>query len=233
MAHKIKQLNQRFHEIAALKNNFHLVERHVGPRHDRRSERETHSFVQKSEDDPADEEDIPVLPIVGIGGMGKTALAKLVFNDEAVDAHFELKLWVCVSDDFDLKRLVVKAIKAGKGGDGDLGSMYLEQLQKVLRDCLNAKKYLLVLDDVWNEDNRKWMELKQLFAGGAVGSKIVVTTRSNQVAKISKGEEKQHPNLEEIGEEIVKKCKGVPLILKTLGSLLFSKTSEQEWKVFK
>ncbi|TYG75806.1 hypothetical protein ES288_D03G062100v1 [Gossypium darwinii] len=275
MAHKIKQLNQRFHEIAALKNNFHLVERHVGPRYDRRSERETHSFVQKSEvigrdeekrrivkmltqDDPADEEDIPVLPIVGIGGMGKTALAKLVFNDEAVDAHFELKLWVCVSDDFDLKRLVVKAIKAGKGGDGDLGSMYLEQLQKVLRDCLNAKKYLLVLDDVWNEDNRKWMELKQLFAGGAVGSKIVVTTRSNQVAKISgtisphhlealpydkslslflkfafkKGEEKQHPNLEEIGE-IVMKCKGVPLVLKTFGSLLFSKTSEQEWKVFK
>ncbi|MBA0643645.1 hypothetical protein Goklo_027913 [Gossypium klotzschianum] len=210
-----------------------------------------------SQDDPADEEEIPVLPIVGVGGMRKTALAELVFNDEAVDAHFELKLWVCVSHDFDLKRLVVKAIKAGKGSDGDLGSMNLEKLQKALLVCLNAKKYLLVLDDVWNEDSRKWVELKQLFAGGAVGSKIVVTTRSSQVAKITgtstplhlealpyekslslflkfafkKGEEKQRPNLVDIGEGIVKKCKGVPLVVKTLGSMLFSKTSEQEWKL--
>ncbi|KAL1107628.1 hypothetical protein V6Z11_D03G059000 [Gossypium hirsutum] len=184
-----------------------------------------------SQDDPADEEEIPVLPIVGVG--------------------------VCVSDDFDLKRLVVKAIKAGKGSDGDLGSMNLEKLQKALLVCLNAKKYLLVLDDVWNEDRRKWVELKQLFAGGAVGSKIVVTTRSSQVAKITgistplhlealpyekslslflkfafkKGEEKQRPNLVDIGEGIVKKCEGVPLVVKTLGSMLFSKTSEQEWKL--
>ncbi|TYH79401.1 hypothetical protein ES332_D03G061400v1 [Gossypium tomentosum] len=208
MAHKIKQLNQRFHEIPALKNNFHL-------------------------DDPADEEEIPVLPIVGVGGMRKTTLAELVFNDEAVDAHFELKL------------------------DGDLGSMNLEKLQKALLVCLNAKKYLLVLDDVWNEDRRKWVELKQLFAGRAVRSKIVVTTRSSQVAKITgistplhlealpyekslslflkfafkKGEEKQRPNLVDIGEGIVKKCEGVPLVVKTLGSMLFSKTSEQEWKL--
>ncbi|MBA0552000.1 hypothetical protein Golob_022844, partial [Gossypium lobatum] len=96
-----------------------------------------------------------------------------------------------------------------------------------------------------------------MFAGGAVGSKIVVTTRSSQVAKITststplhlealpyekslslflkfafkKGEEKQRPNLVDIWERIVKKCKGVPLVVKTLGSMLFSKTSEQEWKL--
>ncbi|TYI89478.1 hypothetical protein E1A91_D03G059100v1 [Gossypium mustelinum] len=134
--------------------------------------------------------------------------------------------------------------------------MNLEKLQKALLVCLNAKKYLLVLDDVWNGDSRKWVKLKQLFAG-AVGSKIVVTTRSSQVAKITgtstplhlealhyekslslflkfafkKGEEKQCPNLVDIGEGIVKKCKRVPLVVKTLGSMLFSKTSEQEWKL--
>ncbi|XVF30497.1 hypothetical protein REPUB_Repub16aG0063200 [Reevesia pubescens] len=274
MAHKIKSITKRFGEIAALKANFHLIERHDhGPSHVLRLERETHSFVQASEvigrdeekqriikklmqGDPADEEDVPVLPIVGIGGLGKTALAKLVFNDKKVDTHFGLKLWVCVSDDFDLKRLVLKIIKSGKGGDGDLGNMDLEQLQRVLRDCLNGRSYLLILDDVWNEDNGKWKELKQLLVGGAKGSKIVVTTRSNQVAKISgtitphnleglpydkslslflkfafkKGEEKQHPNLVKIGEEIVKKCGGVPLVVKTLGSSLFSKTSELDWK---
>ncbi|XP_022718614.1 putative disease resistance protein RGA1 [Durio zibethinus] len=112
---------------------------------------------------------------------------------------------------------------------------------------------------VWNEDYRKWQELKQLLMGGTGGSKIVVTTRSNQVAKITgtipphrlealpydksfslflqsafkRGEEKQHPNLVKIGEEIVKKSKGVPLVVKALGSLLFTKTSEHDWKLVK
>ncbi|XVF41671.1 hypothetical protein PTKIN_Ptkin01aG0298600 [Pterospermum kingtungense] len=114
----------------------------------------------------------------------KTAIAKLVFNDECVDRRFELKMSVCVSDDFDLKRLMIKMIKAAKGVDGDCSPMDLEQLQKALRDCLNGKKYLLILDDVWNEDNMKWNELKRPSVGGSRGSKIVVTTRSNQSAKM-------------------------------------------------
>ncbi|XWS57361.1 hypothetical protein CRYUN_Cryun09bG0168000 [Craigia yunnanensis] len=166
MAHKIKKVAERFGEIAALKNNFHLTERHNGNSHAVRLDRETHSFVQaadiigRDEDkekivttlmqDPTDEEDVSVLPIVGIGGLGKTALAKLVYNDECVDRHFELKIW----------------------------------LQKALRDCLDGKKYLVILDDVWNEDNMKWNELKQLLVGGGRGSKIAVTTRSNQIAEI-------------------------------------------------
>ncbi|XP_022744851.1 putative disease resistance protein RGA3 [Durio zibethinus] len=206
---------------------------------------------------PADGEDISVLPIVGIGGLGKTALAKLVFNDECVDRHFELKMWVCVSNDFDLKRLMIKMIKAGKGVNGDCSNMDLDQLQRVLRDCLDGKKYLLILDDVWNEDYVKWNELKQLLVEGDRESKIVVTTRSNQIAEImgtiprhnlqglpekeslslflhfafKKREVNQCPNLVKIVEEIAKKCNGVPLVLKTLGSLLLSKTSEHDWKL--
>ncbi|MBA0552002.1 hypothetical protein Golob_022846 [Gossypium lobatum] len=164
-------------------------------------------------DDPA-EEDIPVLSIVRIRGLGKIALTKLVFNDAAVDAHFELKQW------------------------------------EVLQECLNGKKYLLILDNVWNEDNRKWVEFKNLLVGGASGRRIVVTTRSNRGAEITgtipchyyekslslflkfafkKGKEKQHPNLAKIGQAIVKKCQGIPLVVKVLGSSLFFKTSEQEW----
>ncbi|XVF41677.1 hypothetical protein PTKIN_Ptkin01aG0299200 [Pterospermum kingtungense] len=273
MAHKIKNVTERFGEIAALRNNFHLTERHGDTNHAVRLDRETHSFVQaadiigRDEDkqeivkslmrSPTDGGDISVLPIVGIGGLGKTALAKLVFNDECVDSHFELKMWVCVSDDFDLKRLIIKIIKAAKSVDGDCNNMDLEQLQVVLRDCLDGKRYLLILDDVWNDDNMKWNELKQLLVGGSKESKIVVTTRSNQIAEMmgtipthnlqglpgkeslslflqfafKKGEVDQYPHLVKIGEEIVKKCKGVPLVLKTLGGLLLSKTSEHEWKL--
>ncbi|XVE90412.1 hypothetical protein DITRI_Ditri20bG0075800 [Diplodiscus trichospermus] len=273
MAHKIKKVRKRFGEIAALKNNFHLTERHDGTSHVGCLERETHSFVQatdivgRDEDKqkimrtlmqiPTDNEDISVLPIVGIGGLGKTALAKLVFNDECVDRHFELKIWVCVSDDFDLKRLMIKLIKAAKGVNGDWSNLDLDELQKVLRDCLNGKRYLLILDDIWNKDYIKWNELKQLLVEGGRGSKILVTTRSNQIAEMmgtipthnlqilsekeslslflqfafKKGEMNQNPNLVKVREEIVKKCKGVPLALKTLGSLLLSKTSEHDWKL--
>ncbi|XP_017976188.1 PREDICTED: putative disease resistance protein RGA3 [Theobroma cacao] len=273
MAHKIKKVTERFGQIAALKANFHLAERHYDTRHLVMGlDRETHSFVQaadiigRDEDkekiiktlmqDPTDGEGISVLPIVGIGGLGKTALAKLVYNDERVDRHFELKMWVCVSDDFDLKRLMIKIIKAAEGLDGNWSNMDLDQLQKVFRDCLDEKKYLLILDDLWNENPIKWDELKQLLVQGAKGSKIVVTTRSNHVAEImgtisthnlqglsekeslclilqfasKKGEINQYQNLVKIGEEIVKKCNGVPLVLKTLGSLLLSKISEDDWK---
>ncbi|TYH79402.1 hypothetical protein ES332_D03G061500v1 [Gossypium tomentosum] len=244
MTHKIKQLNQNFHEITVLRNSLHVVDKHDGRSHDLRRDRETIFFVLTSEvigrdeekkrivkmltQDDAAKEDIPVLPIVGIRGLGKTALTKLVFNDATVDAHFELKQWVCVFVDFDLKGLM---------------------------ECLNGKKYLLILDNVWNEDNRKWVEFKNLLAGGASGRRIVVTTRSNRVAEITgtipchylkafpyekslslflkfafkKGKEKQHPNLVKIGQAIMKKCQGIPLVVKVLRSLLFFKTSEQEW----
>ncbi|XVF41542.1 hypothetical protein PTKIN_Ptkin01aG0287700 [Pterospermum kingtungense] len=121
---------------------------------------------------------------VGIGGLGKTALAKLVFNDECVHSHFELKLWVWVSDDFDLQRLMVKMIKAAKRVNGDSSNMELDRLQKDLRACLDGKKYLLILHDVWNEDKIKWTAVKQLLMGGGRGSKIAVTTRSNQIAEM-------------------------------------------------
>ncbi|XP_017976520.1 PREDICTED: disease resistance protein RGA2 [Theobroma cacao] len=277
MAHKIKKATERFGEIAALKANFHLAEiaeRHYDTRHLVMGlDRKTHSFVQvadiigRAEDkekiiktlmqDPTDGEDKSVLPIVGIGGLGKTALAKLVYNDERVDGHFKLKMWVCVSDDCDLKQLMIKIIKAAKGFDGNWSNMDLDQLQKVFRDCLDEKKYLLILDGLWNEDPIKCDELKQLLVQGAKGSKIVVTTRSNQVVEImgtisthnlqglpekeslclflqfasKKGEINQYQNLVKIREEIVKKCNGVPLVLKTLGSLLLSKTSEDDWEL--
>jgi len=123
-----------------------------------------------------------------------------------------------------------------------------------LRGFLNEMKFLLVLNDVWNEDRNKWIELRDLLIDGSKGSKIIVTTRSDLVASamstdstynleglsqndclslfvkcaFKEGEEKQHPNLLKIGKEIVEKCKGVPLAVRTLGSLLHSKVDEQE-----
>ncbi|KAJ9184775.1 hypothetical protein P3X46_004466 [Hevea brasiliensis] len=270
MGHKLKQIRERVDEIAALKSKFGLTER-IFDRNIIHGEREmTHSFIdasniigrEQARDDiietllqSVDGENVSIVPIVGIGGIGKTTLAKLVYNDQRIATYFELKLWVCVSDVFELDKVIIKILDSASTGQRytDMG---IDQLQRTLRQALNGKKYLLILDDVWSEDPRKWGELKTLLMGGANGSKIVVTTRSQRVAEIMgtvsalnlsllshqdclslfskcafKGQqEKQNPKLITIGEEIVRKCKGVPLAVITLGSLLYSVTDGREWE---
>ncbi|XP_022719682.1 putative disease resistance protein RGA1 [Durio zibethinus] len=186
---------------------------------------------------PIDTKNIPVIPIVRIGGLGKTTLAQLVYNDERITSVFPLKIWLCVSDEFDLARLLCDVIYSitGKRCDG----LPVNALQTHLRMLLNGKTFLLVLDDVWNEDHVKWMELRDLLMtmGNFQQRKIIVTTWSSKVASIvgtiapynskglshkdclslfvkwafREGDEKVYPNLMRIGDEIVKKCKGVQL----------------------
>ncbi|KAK8262193.1 hypothetical protein V6Z12_D13G239700 [Gossypium hirsutum] len=248
MSPKIKYINGRLGELATEWKSFDLRQysdnRHV-------FRRETISFVHSSDVIGRDEDkeniismlmkqsedqNVPVIPIVGLGGLGKTTLAQLAFNDDRVTSLFPLKIWICVSEEFDLSRLLKLIIQS---------------------NLLNDKKFLLVLDDVWNENKAKWVELRNLLRStdGFSPNKIIVTTRSLNVASImssippyilkglpledcltlftkwafNDGDERHYPNLIRIGEEIVKKCKGVPLAVRTLGSLLFQKTDESDW----
>ncbi|KAH9679160.1 hypothetical protein KPL71_026012 [Citrus sinensis] len=275
MCQQIKKVRERFDEIANMMHKFDLTAR-LDDRSWRivHEEREsTHSFVRPSDifgrdkdrekiikalmqASSGESETVSVIPIVGIGGLGKIALAKLVYNDQRVEEHFELKIWICVSENFGERQIMTKIIKSITGQNhGDLDT---DQLQRILRDRLNGKRYLLVMDDVWNEDPEAWRKLKSLLLGGANGSKILVTTRSRKVASIMgtrggttgynlqvlpfedclslfmkcafKKEQDKHPNLIKIGEEIVGKCGGIPLVVRTLGSLLYCSTDEHFWE---
>ncbi|KAF2320657.1 hypothetical protein GH714_029843 [Hevea brasiliensis] len=126
---------------------------------------------------------VSVNAIVGIGGLGKTALAQLVYNDEKVKNYFERKMWQCVSEEFDLKLLVKKILECGTNNEVP-NLLGLEQLHIRLKENLEGKRYLLVLDDVWNEDQKKWDDLKAYLLMGAPGSKILFTTRSTRVALV-------------------------------------------------
>uniref|UniRef100_A0A803PYN3 Uncharacterized protein n=1 Tax=Cannabis sativa TaxID=3483 RepID=A0A803PYN3_CANSA len=190
--------------------------------------------------------------IVGLGGMGKTTLAQLVFNDGRVNEHFELKMWVCVSEDFDVHRLIKAIIESGTGCACE--PMEMDPLQIRLRDMLQGKRFLIVLDDVWNEKHDEWDKLKCVLECGSKGASVVVTTRLKNVASIMGTTPMHHyltglsdddcwslfkqrafcnrreerPNLVEIGKEIVKKCKGVPLAATALGGLMHSKSEEEK-----
>ncbi|KAL5546841.1 hypothetical protein UlMin_006528 [Ulmus minor] len=268
LGRKIKDMRNKLDGIAAKKKEFGLEEGHE--RKQIISEgRVTHSYVCASdvigrEDDrkniihrlmePCDQSNVSVIPIRGIGGLGKTTLAKLVYNDERVQSHFGLKMWVCVSENFDVPRLIKEILDSATGKVSE--ELNLDQLQKGLRDKLEAQRFLLILDDVWSDSREKWFALKELLIVGSVGSKIIVTTRKQSVADLmgtfstynlkglpskdclslfikwafKDGEAKQHPNLVKIGAEIVEKCKGLPLAVTTLGSLLYSKLDEGDWK---
>ncbi|GAU24589.1 hypothetical protein TSUD_289500 [Trifolium subterraneum] len=127
-------------------------------------------------------DELSVYSIVGHGGYGKTALAQLVFNDERVNAHFPLKIWVCVSDDFNITKLFRSIIEIVDGKNPDLIS--LESMQKKVQQILQTKRYLLVLDDVWSEDPEKWSRFKYPLQNGTKGASILVTTRLETVANI-------------------------------------------------
>ncbi|KAL7187597.1 hypothetical protein ACSBR1_037632 [Camellia fascicularis] len=180
---------------------------------------------------------LSIIPIVGIGGLGKTTLAQLVYNDWRVEKHFELRMWVCAPQDFNPRVITKAIIESATGSRCDLLDM--DPMQRRLQEVIKDKKYLLVLDDVWNENRNDWDVLQVPFGIGANGSKIIVTTRSKIVSSMMGTTPAYH--LKDLSNKdcwsLFKKCafpctyQGSPLAVKALGSHLNSITDENEWDI--
>uniref|UniRef100_A0A803Q764 Uncharacterized protein n=1 Tax=Cannabis sativa TaxID=3483 RepID=A0A803Q764_CANSA len=203
-----------------------------------------------------EEKRLRIIPIVGMGGIGKTTLAKFVYDHSEVKTYFDLRIWVHVGDSFDITVIAKDIIYGIKGICPNLTE--LESLLNCVKTLVQGKRFLLVLDNVWNEDRSKWVALEGSLNNGAQGSKVMVTTGNKKVAVMMKATTHmifldrlsnescwyitrslafseglpvhQFQQLKEIGKKIVKNnCKGVPLIAKAYGNLLRSKSSEEEW----
>ncbi|VAH00794.1 unnamed protein product [Triticum turgidum subsp. durum] len=207
--------------------------------------------------------ELPVLSIVGMGGVGKTTMAQQICKNTNVKKHFGPIIWTCVSDEFDTKRLM-KAIIEGLGGDAS--SDNLNVLIGKLEDRVKSKKFLLVLDDMWDDilkdDAAEWKGLCACLKNGVEGSRILVTTRFPEVAELvgplnnyvlnglepkvfwdffkfcafgptSSCNNRESLELERFGKDIVPKLKGSPLAAKTIGRLLRMELSTIHWKTIK
>ncbi|PRQ20560.1 putative P-loop containing nucleoside triphosphate hydrolase, leucine-rich repeat domain, L [Rosa chinensis] len=275
IARRIKELNEKLTSIAGERDLSGFHQSTIGGHDEQFTQRQkTSSFVDISMIFGREEEKknllskllresnkdggrVLVIPIVGMGGMGKTTLTQLVYNHENVTAHFDKKVWVCVSDPFDeikIAKAIIENLDGPQSSSNDL-----QNLLRCIKTLVENKKLLIVLDDVWTEDKTKWenLKLQVIMQSCAQGSIILVTTRKEEVAKMMRAtsnmihldklsdmdclalfnsfafldrEEDEANSFGAIGEEIVKKCKGLPLAAKTLGSLVWYKKTREEWR---
>jgi len=268
----LKNVLDKIEELVMEMNTFGLLERAKAPQ---ALYRQTYSALDESLDifgrdddkeavvkillDQKDQKVVQVLPIIGMGGLGKTTLAKMVYNDHNVQNHFNLMMWYCVSENFEAAAVVRSIIELATKGTCDLPDN-MELLRGKLQEAIGKKRFLLVLDDVWNEEPHKWEDdLKPVLcsSNAGSGSMIVVTSRSQQVASImgtfpphelaclseddswklftkkafdKKGAQEQPDELVTFGKHIINRCKGLPLALKTMGGLMSSMHLVHEWE---
>ncbi|KAL2897431.1 putative disease resistance protein RGA1 [Bienertia sinuspersici] len=188
---------------------------------------------------------LSVLPIVGMSGIGKTTLAKLVHSDVQ---NFDIKLWVCVTEK-DVNYILSNIIQQVNGVNiEDSSKNNHEELIEKINELLNGKKYFLVLDDMRLDDELEWKKLEESLPIGKEGSMVLITSRNVKFASTVKtmepymlgglqkhecwsifkqlafegvaDEDARYSNLQKIGKSIVGKCGGIPLVVRVLASML-------------
>lgn len=276
---KLQRINERIKTIAERRQRYGVNHIEGANLHDERKWMRNHGesslFVSENElvGIDADKELLlrwltdgepqrTIISVVGMGGSGKSSLVSQVYNNPIVKTHFKCYAWISVSQNYEiedlLKRMIMEFYEASRELiPTDLSGMSYRQLVEMLVNFLKSVRYAIVLDDVWNIN--LWPEIQLSLPDGNCGSRILLTTRKEDIAFSSFGVRSRvrciqplgkeeawilfcmkafssnqnkccPPELENVAREIVEKCGGLPLAIVALGGAMASKKSEVEWR---
>ncbi|XP_042060759.1 putative late blight resistance protein homolog R1A-10 [Salvia splendens] len=197
------------------------------------------------------QKNLEIVPIVGMGGIGKTTLAQKLYEDPLIVDHFAYRAWATISQHYNTRQILKSLLRCITGQEFD---KHIDELKVMLYKSLFGRKYLIVLDDIWS--TRFWDEIRMYFPDNNNGSRIVITTRESDVANYADslslqhqvrllseyeswnllhqlvfGEEECPLVLQEIGRKIAKDCGGLPLAISVIGGLVSKmERSEDVWR---
>ncbi|KAM3215856.1 hypothetical protein P3L10_025296 [Capsicum annuum] len=192
-----------------------------------------------------------VIPIVGMGGIGKTTLANEVYNDACIRSHFDVCAWATVSEQQNVKEILLSLLRSIKVDKVFTGSE--AELADKLQKSLKCKRYLIVLDDIWKSE--AWDAVRLCFPSENKGSGILLTTRNTEVARnagtknlslqmdlmgpdeswslfksVAFSSEALPYEFETVGKQIADECHGLPLTIVVVAGLLKSKRAIEDWR---
>ncbi|KAL8111351.1 putative disease resistance protein At1g50180 [Apium graveolens] len=197
-----------------------------------------------------------VISICGMGGLGKTTLAKKLYNHAEIKDHFKAFAWVCITQQFEREKVLKGVLKELLPVDRkeEVTAMDDPQLVQELYQVQQEKNCLIVIDDIWTVDS--WRSLESAFpvGGSTSGSKILLTTRNVSVGEIGSvykissltedegwlllskkvrindlPDQSVAVEMEKKGRNMVQRCKGLPLAISSLGGILKGKYLLREW----
>nr|QRG33148.1 Rpi-amr1d [Solanum americanum] len=189
----------------------------------------------------AQTDELIVISIFGMGGIGKTTLARKVYDDSTIRSRFDRHAWVTISEEYNQKQMLLQVVSSITGSNEGMSD---DHLMEIVYRSLKGRRFLIVIDDIWSTE--AWDQMQRIFPNDDNKSRILLTTRLKYVAdyincsdfpplcksflslddswnlfteKLFKKDPCPHL-LEEIGKHIVQQCRGLPLSVVVVAGLL-------------